>query len=92
MGRNKKDLIRKRYFRDNSRQADLLNTYAKNRGIRDGEETPWKSLRKEDFEEKENELYTFVNTIKGVFPIVRIVDSSRIINYCGKRFCFFIEN
>ena len=55
-------------------------------------EVPWRPLTKADFEEKESELYTFVNTIKGVLPIVRIVDSARIVNYCGKRFYFFIEN
>lgn len=34
----KKDLVRKRYFRDNSRQAELLNVYTKKRRSSDGEQ------------------------------------------------------
>lgn len=58
----------------------------------DQEPTLWVPLTKDDFVEKDNELYTFDDERNGIYPRLRIVDSARLVTYTGNKFYFFIEN
>lgn len=92
MGGKRKDLVRKRYFRNNIRQAELLNVYTGHCMPMDEEQKSWKPFTKDDFIECDSELYTFEDKKKGIHPRLRIVDSARLVTYCEKQFYFFIEN
>ena len=92
MGGSKKDLVRKRYFRNDSRQADLLNACMKKYQLPGEEEETGKVFTKEDFAVCDSELYTLMGE-KGVKrQRDRVVDSIRLVRCDEGRFYLILEN
>ena len=92
MGGSKKDLVRKRYFRNNSRQADLLNACMKKYQLPGEAKKAGKVFTKEDFAVCDSELYTLVKDKGRKKQRDRIVDSIRLVGCDGGRFYLILEN
>lgn len=92
MSANKKDLVRKRYFRNHSRQADLLNACIKGYNLPVQEKKTWKYFTKDDFSECDSELYTSVGEKGKKRQRNRVVDSIRMVTCDEGMFYLILEN
>lgn len=89
MKKKDKDVIRKRYFKNVNRQADLLNAF-----LRQEQETmpDRKGVKAEDIAELNPELITIIELSDGRYSRKRIVDVASLVTISGVRCCFFLEN
>lgn len=92
MSKRKKDIVRKRYFRSNKRQADLLNAYIKNYELSAEENQVWMPFTEENFTEKNSELFATTEKKGKTHSGVRTVDSARLVTYGEGKFLFFLEH